>query len=59
MNASTSEVPVAGEQASDTGDMYPPLPAHVIERLAGYIGPGLRKRMALRREAQPAHTQAS
>jgi len=25
---------------------YPPLPPHVLERLAGYIGPGLRNQMA-------------
>lgn len=30
---------------------YPALPDHVMERLVGYVGPGLRKRMARRREA--------
>lgn len=29
------------------------LPAHVAEELGGYIGPALRRRMALRRKATP------
>lgn len=32
---------------------YPPLPPHVLERLAGYLGPGLKRQMALARESVP------
>jgi hypothetical protein len=48
----------AVENPPETRPQYPPLPPHVLERLAGYIGPGLRKRMALRREAQAAEAHA-
>lgn len=35
---------------------YPSLPDHVLERLAGYIGPGLRKGMAALRESEHVPT---
>lgn len=49
MNPSTSETHTAGKQ--ETRDVYPPFPAHVLERLGGYLGPGLRKQMAFRRKS--------
>lgn len=36
---------------------YPTLPAHVMERIAGYIGPGLRNQMARLREGE--HVKAA
>lgn len=36
---------------------YPALPDHVMERLSGYIGPGLRNQMARLREAE--HVKAA
>lgn len=51
MNASTSETHTAGEQFPRGREVYPALPSHVLERLDGYIGADLRKRMALRRAA--------
>jgi hypothetical protein len=36
---------------------YPELPPHVLERLAGYLGPPLRRRMAMLRDAE--HAQAA
>jgi hypothetical protein len=35
---------------------YPPLPAHVLERLAGYLAPGLNCRMAVLRDSEHAPT---
>jgi hypothetical protein len=37
----------------------PAYPAHVLERLGGYLGPGLRKRMAILREANADQTIAA
>jgi hypothetical protein len=47
MSASTPE----RQEAQEPRPQYPELPPHVLERIGGYIGPGLRKRMAARRAA--------
>ncbi len=35
---------------------YPPLPPHVLERLSGYIGPGLARQMAALRDSELSPT---
>jgi hypothetical protein len=63
MQATDGDRPSAPHRPTNPADgpgktAYPPLPPHVMERLAGYVGPGLRKRMSILREAQAAEAKA-